>query len=450
MGFTQLTQVANSSEQSNERRAALLEEWLFAFEQEFGIRPKLMPLGEDKEPIIKERCSLESEEAYNLLCDASEAVERMRKGEDGFCCWAGKPSHNTEHILFVDHDEPEAFSVPTGEPTLLVATQQGYHELYRNDSDDPVRNAKVGDGEGEIRVRNQYVLVPGSIHPNGVVYEVEQNRPIQTISDTELDDKHRPAVDTTSDTQPIETDLEGVEVLDDLDIERLGETINDLGIETPINNPGIRLKNAMRSEKGNRIQALWTGHYGQAGHPNDRSEAECALVRYLGFWFEGDWNTVATLMDVSCRQYPDTDRGDSRKWANRGTDYRESLKSFAVNGPTKNMKGSMWVHDEDRPDSSSVLRRSVRNVTKALGIATRKEIMAYEADEASQWDEVDREERSVRNALSFLEDEGLLFWHRSGRHTYYFASPVQVSKDRLNELGIERQDLIDQWRRQTE
>lgn len=435
---------------SDRERAEYLKEWLSSYEQA-GIRPKLMPLGDEgKAPIAKNKFRVfdndddPTEQANKAVVSGDEAVRRIQNGENGFVCYAGRPEWGTEGIVFADHDDPERYPYPTGEPTLTVATRRGTHEHYLNDPNDPVSNAKVGDGEGEIRAHNQYVLVPGSIHPSGVVYQIENNYPIQTLSDTQLDDKHRPVVASNPDTPPIETDVE-VDEEYELDIERLGETINSLGIDTPVKNPGIRLKRALRSKKGNRIQALWTGHYDDAGHPNDRSKAECALASYLGFWFEGNWGTVSTLMDVSCSQHPTTDNGDPRKWANREDGYRASLKPYATQGPTKNMRGPLRLNNEERPDSSSVLRRSVRNVTKALGLATRQEIMDYDADEASQWDEVDRKERSVRNALSWLEDEGLIFWYRSGRHTYYYTTPGRISKEKLEENDVDREDIIQQF-----
>ncbi|MEF8826369.1 MAG: bifunctional DNA primase/polymerase, partial [Halapricum sp.] len=176
-------------------RARMLREYLGAFVAEFDTQPKLMPLdAEGKAPIIKGRCRLDSLEARDLLVTGEEAVRRLREnGARGFALYAGKPAHGTADAVFVDHDDLTAFPAPTADPTLTVRTGsgRGVHETYRNAGD--VQNARVGDDHGEIRAQNWYVVVPGSIHPSGGVYHVEENLGVATLADADLDDHMRPA-----------------------------------------------------------------------------------------------------------------------------------------------------------------------------------------------------------------------------------------------------------------
>lgn len=183
-------------------RAAMLEEYLRHYQREFDTNPKFMPLDEDgKAPIIRGRCKLDSDDARDLLMDAGNAIKAIAMdGARGFCLYAGREEHGTANVAFVDHDSDE-FETPTGEPTLEVLTGSGRgdHETYRNDPDDPVRNARVGDDLGEVRAENWYVVLPGSIHPSGGVYHIHEEREIATISDAELTDEQRPSSEQADD-----------------------------------------------------------------------------------------------------------------------------------------------------------------------------------------------------------------------------------------------------------
>jgi energy-coupling factor transporter ATP-binding protein EcfA2 len=67
-------------------------------------------------------------------------------------------------------------------------------------------------------------------------------------------------------------------------------------------------------EADDKLDRLWRGNYSDYG--DDRSEAECALAMKLGWWFQGDKQTVRRLMD----------RANTQKWAERDDkSYRESV-----------------------------------------------------------------------------------------------------------------------------
>lgn len=356
MGFTQPTPSSNdSNDVSDDRRAALLEEWLFAYEQEFGIRPKLMPLDDEgKFPIARNRFSVfkevdgekvPTEQANRAVVSGEEAAERIQNGANGFVCYAGRPEWGTEDVAFADHDDPEAFPVSTGEPTLTVATRQGYHEHYRNDSDDPVRNSKVGpdNDQGEIRAYNQYVLVPGSIHPSGFVYQIIENRPIQTLSDTELDDKHRPAGSISiqnPDTHPVLPEAQEAEFGDiDKDaVDSVFWSVREGMKDSPDNGTAIREWRNLKNGAG--------GGFESDDGSIDRNRAEMALFNFTyGIVKEyGDMTdseaveAVGQFVTYVLKQNKWTEDQQLRKWLERPGHYRNQTASRAI----QNHDHTLW------------------------------------------------------------------------------------------------------------
>lgn len=147
----------DDGEIADEQRAELLADFLDALPCE----PLLMPLGsEGKEPAIKGRCKLDSQEAESMLHTGGEAVEAIRNGHAGFALYAGRQEHRTQDLVFADHDDLSAFPMDTLPETLttLSGSGEGFHEFYINEGD--VKNA-LPEG-GEIRASNWYVITAGS------------------------------------------------------------------------------------------------------------------------------------------------------------------------------------------------------------------------------------------------------------------------------------------------
>lgn len=85
---------------TNSDRANMLAEYIERVERETGVRPKLIPLDEDKRSYLVGRATLNN--PRNLLFEADEAIELIRKhGAPGFYIYAGRKDHNTEDIAFV-------------------------------------------------------------------------------------------------------------------------------------------------------------------------------------------------------------------------------------------------------------------------------------------------------------------------------------------------------------
>jgi len=286
-------------------RAQMLREYLEAFVDAFGDVPRLMPLDEEgKAPIIQGRARLDSPEGRDFLVDGDEAIRQIREdGARGFAIYAGKWDHNTEDVVFVDHDD-DAFPCPTADPTLevLSGSGRGKHETYRNAGD--VANARVGDNLGEIRAENWYVVAPGSVHPTGGVYHMVEQRDVATLADDDLDDSMRPAANRRD-----RDDQEGP-TAEDLDTD--GETPDGDTIQD-------RLERAFaNSHDGDRIEQVYNGRYRAAGF-DDRSAAEFWLANRLDAWVaRGDRGTVRRLMD----------QANLQKWPDRpDRSYRDSVLS---------------------------------------------------------------------------------------------------------------------------
>jgi hypothetical protein len=308
---------------TDEERARMLLDYLDAFRAEFGTTPMLMPLdAEGKAPWITDRCSLDSAEADAALVEGHEAARQIHhEGARGFAIYAGRGDHGTEGVAFVDHDDTDAFPSPTGDPTLevLSGSGRGTHETYRNDADDPVANARVGDGDGEVRAENWYVVVPGSVHPSGGVYHVVEERKIAPLADDDLDNTMRPSTARNRErTAPVrDADGEGDRPDDDTVADRLDAAFaND--------------------HDGERIRQVYDGRYRAAGF-DDRSAAEFWLANRLDSWVgRGREATVERVMDS----------GNLQKWSER-TDrsYRDSVLS--------GVGTQDWYYDPENGDEFS-------------------------------------------------------------------------------------------------
>lgn len=151
---------------------------------------RYMPLSEDKEPAITGECSLDSQQAYEMLHTPAEAVKAIKNGHNGFCLYAGKETHGTENVVHVDHDDVDAFSIHTiPKDTLTVRTGSGgYHEVFMNDGS--VANAK--SSVGEVRAYNWFCVCPGAIHETGNIYHLCNDHAIATLSNDDLPDDLTP------------------------------------------------------------------------------------------------------------------------------------------------------------------------------------------------------------------------------------------------------------------
>jgi hypothetical protein len=125
-----------------------------------------------------------------LLVSGPEAVSQLRNGQsNGFCIYAGRESHNTQNLVFTDHDDPDRFHPDTLPDTLLAQSGSGtgYRQTYINAGD--VSNSRATgdlDKAGEIRAHNWYIVTPGSAHPSGGIYHLLNDHPPTKLSTDDL------------------------------------------------------------------------------------------------------------------------------------------------------------------------------------------------------------------------------------------------------------------------
>jgi hypothetical protein len=275
--------------------------------------------------------------------------------------YAGRPSHGTEGVAFADHDDPEAFPAPTADPTLevLSGSGRGPHETYRNDLDDPVRNARLPNGAGEVRAENWYVVVPGSVHPTGGVYHITEDREVATLADSDLTDDMRPATKRRGQRESRTV----------RNVSGIGERPNDKTIRE-------RLEAAFeRSPTGEKYRAIYDGRYASAGY-TDRSAAEFALANWVDMWVGfGDRTVVASVLDA----------GNLQKWGERTDDaYRDSVLA--------KVGAQDWYADEDTDanDSESASgNEPVPAIPFAMLARPHDELVRYARRRGLEWPSTD-------------------------------------------------------------
>lgn len=253
----------------------MLREFLDAISS-VSPNPRLMPLGDDgKNPVIKDKCQLDSPEARSLLVSGEEAIRRFREqGVNGFFIYAGKAEHGTEELVFADRDDPSRW--PFIDDTLRVCSGsgEGDHKTFINAGG--VQNAK-GKGElqkaGGMRADNWGVVVPGSIHPTGGIYHIISNPRLARLHPEDLPPElQKGAVSSrsTSESQPEPLDPEGIDTLPE------NFDVNSVTTEWGVPLRDIRLV----SEKLDNLLSTF--------NPEDKypstSEADMATVSMLLIW----------------------------------------------------------------------------------------------------------------------------------------------------------------------
>lgn len=418
---------------SDTQRAALLEEYLDAVADNGWSNIRLMPLGEEgKGPIIEGRCRLKSDEAKSLLVGPEDATQLIEKeGARGFCLYAGKPEHGTADLVFTDHDDPDRFPADANTLTVVSGSGTGNHQTFENGGD--VRNSKGKgelDGAGEVRAHNQYVVLPGSIHPTGGIYHVESNPGIRELKPADLPDELLPSSETpqTRNPEPVELNTEVPDSLGDIEA--------DFNVEN-------RYHVMLNSAKSETVKAIARGTLGETRFENDRHQAEGWLAEQVGFYMERDRDVIEQVLMKIFKENPKTDahadnakKSSERKFL-QNAHHREQVLDYATSKDSKYDPGLGVTRygREERPEVGYPLLNRVNDALADLVLARTEEIVEHPR--------VDRGKRQVQNALRKMQDSDEVPFTvqsvKDGRKRYYYLEgyELKVPEDRREELGLE-------------
>jgi hypothetical protein len=299
--------------------------------------------------IMRKRVDLESQQAKNLLVPGHEAVTRIQNdGAVGFCIYAGKPTHNTGSLVFVDHDDVDKFD-PADLPDTFLARSgsgDGYHQTYINSEN--VQNAQAKgdlDNAGEVRANNQYIITPGSIHPSGGIYHPVKIQPPSSLSTHDLPPELQPDSLNNNDNNPSSNtdsthsstrnseNLNLREQIDQKTIKIAQQALRDFqGVHTPAFR---QLMDRLRGGRGAYDSTLSRNHSDSI----DRDLQEKTILTHLygvfkfnGFSADKARELTYQFLSWYCVQPKpaDTEDGNRRKWLTRNEKYRQTQLDFAI------------------------------------------------------------------------------------------------------------------------
>ena len=178
-----------------------------------------------------------------------------------------------------------------------------------------------------------------------------------------------------------------------------------------------RVRAMFDGRRGKERRTLWQGRYADADYRGDRSAAEQSLANGLAFYFENDPDAVARAMNAACEDYPGTDEGAVRKWADRRGVYRQSTVNEACTQRKTYTPPEDPLPFEDRPTVSGPTLERIQRAIPDVDLPTTKAIAAHPV--------VDRSESQVRRGLSKLRDRGLVIREThpdDGRKKVYYLT----------------------------
>jgi len=411
---------------SDSKRANLLEEYLDDIAEGGWSGVQLMPLDEEgKRPIITRRCRLGSDEAKSLLVDPDEAISKLRRGtERGFCLYAGKPEHGTRGLVFTDHDDPERFPADANTLTVLSGSGKGFHQTFEHAGD--VQNAKGKDdldGAGEVRAQNQFVVLPGSIHPSGGIYHISSNPGIAKLIPEDLPSELCPRDEASNEgsNEPDRPDSEIPDSLSDIDA--------DFDVQR-------RYQTMLNCAEAETIKSILRGNLSETKYEDDRHEAEGYLAEQIGFYMERDRDVVRQVLQSLFRRNPETDahkdtpdKRSTRKFIHH-KDHRAQILDNATESDNSYNPGSDLPRPlpEDRPEVGWPLFDRVNDALQDLVLARTEEIVAHAR--------VDRSKRQVQRVLNQMHDDEKIPYDvnstRDGRQVlYYLPENEPLIEDQL-------------------
>ena len=328
-------------------------------------------------------------------------------------------------LVILDDDTYETGGTLPGDlpPTFTVGSPHGgAHRYYLTDT-------AVGNIErdwGSLRASGWFAVGPGSTvdHDNYCEgdcswtgtdrYTIDEDRPIERLDPETVraldaasgssgeDDRSRQSTPgvvsprATDDSRP-STDRDGSSPGTDAEGASNGATSTSATLN---DDERRRVRFMFDHWRGEELRMLWEGRYADAGYRGDRSAAEQSLANALAFYLDNDPDAVTRAMNTACEDYPGTDEGAVRKWADRRGVYRQSTVNEACTQRKTYTPPEDPLPFEDRPTVSDPTLERVLQAVRNLDRPTTTAIVNHPA--------VDRGQRQVRRTVSELDDQGLV------------------------------------------
>jgi len=375
-----------------------------------------MPVGsEGKAPYIAERhIGLTQPKIRDLLYSRQEAIDAVRTGAVGFCLYADRPEHNTEGLVFLDRDEPDQW--PDLGETVRVVSGSGTGDHLTFAADGEIQNAK-GKGElsgiGSVRGPNWFVVLPGSVHPTGGIYHLDENLGMADLSSDqlprELQQGPLPASElpdgvvsgATSNLNPNASLPPGFSA---------NEVTNDIGIPLEdVREVSSWLNYLLSVVDANGYESL--------------SEADQATVRYLLIWRFEPTDIGRILRDCRDRRgQVDPEDHPHKLW--RDGYVERTITNTGIPYQVDPNLGKALVEDAKerkgrRPSAGSKSLREVRDAFRNLGTELTTTEIVESSDVSWRGSKKSSVKRRVRRCFNIFESAGYIESKKDGRRNIY-------------------------------
>jgi hypothetical protein len=406
---------------TDSKRAELLRDYLQVLAQHGWDSPRLIPVGsEGKAPYIAERhIGLTHPKIRDLLYTSQEAIDAVRTGAIGFCLYADRPEHNTEGLVFLDRDEPDQW--PDLGETVRVVSGSGSGDHLTFAADGGIQNAK-GKGElsgiGSVRGPNWFVVLPGSVHPSGGIYHMDENPGMAELSPDQLPKELQQGPLPASELP------DGVVSGATSNLNPNASLPSGFSTDDVTNDIGIPLEDV-------RQVSRWLDYLLSVIDPNEYeslSEADQAAVRYLLIWRFEPTDIARILRDCRDRR-GQVDREDHPHKLWRDGYVERTITNTGIPYQVDPDLGKALVEDAKerkgrRPSAGSKSLREVRDAFRNLGTELTTTEIAESSYVGWRGSKKDSVKRRVRRCLNIFDTAGYIESQRDGRQIIYIGKGI--------------------------
>jgi len=404
---------------TDSERAKLLWDYLQVLEQHGWDSPRLMPVGsEGKAPYIAERhIGLTQPNIHDLLYSPQEAIEAVRTGAIGFCLYADRPKHNTKGLVFLDRDEPDQW--PDLGDTVRVVSGSGTGDHLTFSADGEIQNAK-GKGElsgiGSVRGPNWFVVLPGSVHPSGGIYHMDENPGMADLSSDQLPRELQQGPLPASELP------DGVVSGATSNLNPNASLQSGFSADDVTNDIGIPLEDV-------RQVSRWLDYLLSVVDPDEYeslSEADQATVRYLLIWRFEPTDIGRILRDCRDRRgRVDPEDHPHKLW--RDGYVERTITNTGIPYQVDPDLGKALVEDAKerkgrRPSAGSKSLREVRDAFQNLGTELTTTEIAESSYVGWRGSKKDSVRKRVCRCIDIFDSAGYIEWEKDGRQNIYIEN----------------------------